>query len=72
METPMIYKVERGYVVSSGDFWLPGLYESEKAAARAGEFKRRDLQALQDRKNEAAGGMDGVITLADMMQIGNS
>jgi hypothetical protein len=50
------------YQISSHQVWLPGVYDSERAARYACRFKDADLQALQDSVNP-----DGVITF-EMLQ----
>jgi len=37
------------FVISSGGAWLPGVYETEKAAHYAFQFDNTSLQKLQDR-----------------------
>jgi len=62
----MIYPIDNGYTISSYKSWLPGVYESERAARNA--FKLRDevLQGLMDAANARAGGSGGTITEADV------
>jgi hypothetical protein len=59
----MIHKVGDGFVISSGGTWLPGSYESERAARYAFRFSADDLQRLQDAANARG---DGTITFADL------
>lgn len=42
----MIYEVEDGYVISSGGTWLPGKYESKKAARLAFRLTDKQLNDL--------------------------
>lgn len=58
----MIHKVDPGWVISSGGTWLPGCYDSERAARYAFRFKDAELQRLQDSVNPG-----GIITF-DMLQ----
>lgn len=46
----MVYYVSESgrYVVSSGGTWIPGSYDSERAAKYACRFTDRELQSLQD------------------------
>ena len=62
----MIYSADNGYTISAYRSWLPGVYESERAARNA--FKLRDevLQNLMDAANARAGGSGGTITEADV------
>jgi hypothetical protein len=68
----VIFKVDGGYVISSNNVWLPGSYESERAAKYAFKFSSRVLQRLQDKANERAGGEGGVITFADLQDAGRA
>ena len=45
----MIYPVENGYVISSHHVWLPGVYDTEKAARYAFRFPNETLEALSNR-----------------------
>lgn len=45
----MIYKVADGYVISSRDVWLPGVYDSEATARWAFQFSDETLQRLTER-----------------------
>ena len=67
----MIYHVKESgaWVISSHDVWLPGSYETEKAARYAFRFDRSQLASLQDQKNEMAGGSGGVITFDDLKRL---
>jgi hypothetical protein len=47
----MICKQGNGYVISSGGVWLPGAYDSERAARYAFRFPDEDLQRLQSEVN---------------------
>lgn len=55
----MIYKVECGYVISSGHRWLPGVFEDEKSARYAFQFPDEILKRLQESVNPG-----GIITSA--------
>lgn len=45
----MIHKLDNGqYVIASGGAWVPGSYESERAAKYAFRFPNEVLQRLQD------------------------
>lgn len=61
-----VYPVEGGFVVADHGGWLPGFFATEQAARRAAEMPYEVLQALQDRKNDEAGGAGGVITDSDL------
>ncbi len=50
------------YCISSHRCWMPGCYDSERAAKYAFRFKDEDLRKLQDSVNP-----DGVITF-EMLQ----
>lgn len=52
-----VYKVEEVYVISSHEVWLPGCYESERAAKYAFRFSYEDLYNLQESVNP-----NGIIT----------
>lgn len=54
------------YVPVSGGTYLPGRYDSYRAARYAFRFKNTPLYALQERKNVENGGTGGVITFADL------
>lgn len=47
----MIRKVNNGFVISSHGVWLPGCYDSERAAKYAFRFPDEDLQRLQGKVN---------------------
>lgn len=47
----MIRAVGDGFVISSGRAWLPGVYDSERAAKYAFRFPGEVLQRLQDSVN---------------------
>lgn len=53
----MIREVEGEFVISSGGVWLPGCYESERAARYAFRFPNATLRRLQETVNPG-----GVIT----------
>uniref|UniRef100_UPI003F8843F2 hypothetical protein n=1 Tax=Methylobacterium sp. NMS12 TaxID=3079766 RepID=UPI003F8843F2 len=63
-----VRQVDNGFSVSDQGVWLPGLYATEDAARKAAQMPSETLQALQDRKNEEAGGTGGVITSADLAE----
>lgn len=45
----MIYKTDDGaFVISSHQVWLPGCFESERAAKYAFRFSNEELQELQN------------------------
>lgn len=54
-----VHKVEGAYVISSRHCWLPGCYESERAAKYAFRFPDEVLRTLQESVNPG-----GVITFA--------
>lgn len=58
---------EKEWCISDGGGWLPGVYESELAAWYAFDFEYEVLGALQNSKNENAGGQGGVISLEDLV-----
>lgn len=58
-----IYKTEDRYVISSNQVWLPGSYESERAAKYAFRFPNRILYELQESVNPG-----GVITFAMLQE----
>ena len=62
----MIQKIESGYVIGANQVWLPGVYESKRAARFAFRFNDEELQDLQDMVNKRAGGVGGRITLEDL------
>lgn len=57
-----IYKVDDGYVISSHDVWMPGVYSTERAAKYAFRFSDKVLYELQESVNP-----DGIITF-EMLQ----
>ena len=59
----MIYKTENGYVISSGHVWIPGAYDSERAAKYAFRFPDKELQELQNKKNPT------LITFKDLQEL---
>lgn len=63
----MIQKVDDGYVISSRGTWLPGVYESEKAARVAFRLPDSVLASLQEQANLDEGGKGGVITHRDVI-----
>ena len=63
----MIRKLDGGYVISAYSTWLPGFYESERAAQNAFKLPRNVLESLMDAANERAGGSGGAITEADVL-----
>ena len=62
----MIYSVDNGYTISAYRSWLPGVYESERAARNAFKLDDEVLQNLMDAANARAGGSGGTITEADV------
>jgi hypothetical protein len=52
------------YVIASGGLWLPGAYESERAARYAFRFPNETLVKLRDAA--IARGGDRVITMDDL------
>jgi len=62
----MIYSVDNGYTISAYRSWLPGVYESERAARNAFKLDDEVLQSLMDAANARAGGSGGTITEADV------
>lgn len=63
-----IHQVENGFVVVEQDGRLPGFYATEQAARKAAQMPSETLQAIQNRKNEEAGGTGGVIIDADLAE----
>jgi hypothetical protein len=63
-----VHQVDNGFRVADQGVWLPGLYATENAARKAAQMPSETLQAIQDRKNEEAGGSGGVITGADLAE----
>lgn len=70
MEAMMInvYPCNGGFVVSENEVWIPGSYATEVAARKAARMPSETLQAIQNRKNEEAGGSGGIITGADLAE----
>ena len=62
----MIFCVDNGYTISAYRSWLPGVYESERAARNAFKLDDEVLQNLMDAANARAGGSGGTITEADV------
>ena len=62
----MIYPTDNGYTISAYRSWLPGVYESERAARNAFKLDDGVLQSLMDAANARAGGSGGTITEADV------
>jgi hypothetical protein len=58
-----IHPVDGGFVISSGHTWLPGLYESERAARYAFKFPDETLSSLRNSKNVKEG---ATITFNDL------
>ncbi|MGH1590540.1 hypothetical protein ACRBEV_22065 [Methylobacterium phyllosphaerae] len=63
-----VQQVDNGFVVDDQDGRLPGVYATEHAARKAAQMPSETLQALQNRKNEQAGGTGGVITDNDLAE----
>lgn len=62
-----VKRTESGeFVVSSRGVWLPGCYESERAAKYALRFDELTLHGLQKAANKRNGGTGGVITFEDL------
>lgn len=61
-----IRKVDDVFVISSRGTWVPGCYESERAANYAFRFDDQVLHRLQDTANQRAGGTGGTITFEDL------
>lgn len=47
----VIHKINNGFAISSGNVWLPGCYDSERAAKYAFRFLDEELQQLQNKVN---------------------
>lgn len=60
----MIQEVDGMFVISSHRVWLPGVYDSRRAARYAFRFKDSDLDALQQSVNP-----NGVITFEMLRQL---
>jgi len=63
-----IHQVENGFVVVDRDGRLPCFYATEQAGRKAAQMPSETLQAIQNRKNEEAGGTGGGITDADLAE----
>lgn len=62
----MIHKTDDGtFVVSSKSSWIPGCFDSERAAKYAFRFTIFQLQKLQNEKNKTS----GVITFKDLQEL---
>lgn len=62
-----VLRASNSYVIADEGGWLPGCFVSETSARRAGNaLSCEQLQAIQDRKNDEAGGVGGLITDADV------
>lgn len=66
----MIHEIDGHFVISSRDVWLPGAYETRRAANAAFRLDCAELQKLQDQANERAGGTGGLITEVDLSGLG--
>lgn len=64
----MIHYVNGHYVISAYEVWVPGAYESERAARYAFRFTNEELTAAQDEANARAGGVGGVITFEQLRE----
>jgi len=64
----MISKVDNGFVISSGGLWLPGCYDSERAAKYAFKFSEEDLQALQNEVNAKEPDFEKRVITFEMLQ----
>lgn len=64
----MIHPNEDGtrFCISSGESWLPGVYENRRTARYAFRLPESALKQLQDDANARAGGRGGVITWGDI------
>lgn len=66
----MIYEARNGtFTISSRRVWLPGVYESRRAARYAFRLPDQTLQRLQDEANAWAGGTGGVITFERLLPL---
>ena len=65
----MIHHVNGHYVISAYEVWVPGSYESERAARYAFRFTNEELTAAQAEANERHGGPGGVITFEQLREI---
>lgn len=62
-----VLKASDSYVIADEGGWLPGCFVTETGARRAGEaLSCEQLQAIQDRKNNEAGGVGGIISDDDV------
>jgi len=61
----MIHKLNDGFVISSHGVWLPGVYESKRAARYAFRFMGKELEGLQSEKNKTT----SIITFEDLKNI---
>ena len=57
---------ESHYVISSRGTWLPGAYETKRAANYAFRFAEQDLLLLQLEKNQTE---RGIITFEDLQEL---
>ena len=57
------------YCISSHHTWLPGVYESIKAARYAFRFTNEELEELQTSANLRAAGSGGMITFAALQAL---
>ena len=65
----MIYKTDSGhFVISSGGTWLPGSFESKRAANYGFRFSCDSLKKLQDIANDRLNGSGGTITFKDLQK----
>ena len=63
----MIYETDSGhFVISSGGVWLPGSFESRRAANYGFRFPYEQLSELQHKANDREGGTGGTITFKDL------
>ena len=65
----MIHPINGHYVISAYEVWIPGAYESERAARYAFRFTNEELTAAQAAANERAGGTGGVITFEQLREL---
>lgn len=64
----MIHYVNGHYLISAYEVWVPGAYESERAARYAFRFTNEELTAAQAAANARAGGVGGVITFEQLRE----
>ena len=65
----MIYETDSGhFVISSGGTWLPGSFESKRAANYGFRFSCDCLQELQDTANDQSNGSGGTITFKELQR----